>query len=72
MYRGQLFSRRIARIRGAISDEQYSDAKIGLDEVAMRILKVTEGDKVWLRDPNWSVEYVIKKEGKELYEKNGD
>jgi hypothetical protein len=48
-----------------ISDQKYSDSKIGLDKATMRMLKVREGDKVWVRDPNWAVKYVIKKEEEE-------
>jgi hypothetical protein len=48
-----------------ISDQKYSDSKIGLDRTAMRMLKVREGDRVWVRDPNWAVKYVIKEEEEE-------
>jgi hypothetical protein len=48
-----------------IPDQTYSDSKIGLDKVAMRMLKVSEGNKVWIRDPNWAVKYVIRKEEEE-------
>jgi hypothetical protein len=48
-----------------ISDQKYSDSKIGLDKATMRMLKVREGDNVWVRDPNWAVKYVIKKEEEE-------
>jgi N-methylhydantoinase B len=48
-----------------IPDQTYSDSKIGLDKTVMRMLKVSEADKVWVRDPNWAVKYVIKKEEEE-------
>jgi N-methylhydantoinase B len=53
-----------------ISDQECSDSKIGLDEVAMRILKVNKGDKLWVRDPNWFVRKIIRQE--EISEKDRD
>jgi hypothetical protein len=47
-----------------IEDEQYSHSEVGLDEASMRMLRINEGDRVWLRDPNWAERYVIATEEK--------
>jgi hypothetical protein len=43
-------------------DQECSNSKIQLDEVAMRMLRVNEGDKLWVRDLNWYVRRLIKQE----------
>jgi N-methylhydantoinase B len=62
----EIVGRSMAPLRTwTISDQKYSDSKIGLDKATMRMLKVREGDLVWVRDPNWAVKYVIKEEEEE-------
>jgi N-methylhydantoinase B len=51
-----------------VSNKECSNSKIELDEVAMRMLRVNEGDKLWVRDPNWFVKKTIEQEG--MYEKD--
>ena len=46
----------------ATADHQYSGSEIGLDEVSMKMLGISVGGKVWVRDPNWAKKYVLPKE----------
>lgn len=50
----------------AIEDEGYSAPEIGMDRTAMNILKVNEGDPLWVRNPNWFIKEVITREEKKL------
>ena len=62
----ELIGKAMAPLRvWTIPDQAYSDSKIGLDKAALRMLKVSEGDSVWVRDPNWAVNFVIRKEEEE-------
>jgi len=45
-----------------IQDEGYSKSEIGLDEAAMHMLKVNQGDLLWVRNPNWFINQVLSRE----------
>jgi N-methylhydantoinase B len=46
----------------AIAANQCSESEIELDKVAMKMLRIGVGDKVWVRDPNWAKKYVLPNE----------
>lgn len=45
-----------------IEDRGYSKSDIGLDKAAMHMLKVNEGDILWVRNPNWFINEVLSRE----------
>lgn len=50
----------------AIEDREYAELEVGLDNTAMHMLRVNEGDAVWVRNPNWFIKDVIDREEKGL------